>query len=94
MASELEKAVNALVRQAPGWKQFLEARPEVTPIPAQRGVGRAQAAQGGSGPAGQAAMTLTGPLTVTSSDGLFVWQYEHSVSIVLDGVTYKLPVVG
>ena len=39
MASELEKAVNALVQTAPGWKQFLPPPPAVTPIPAQRGPG-------------------------------------------------------
>lgn len=92
MASELEKAVNALVQTAPGWKQFLPPPPAVTPIPAQRGVGRQQAVQGSGGGGGGSLDVRAGTaLTVTSSDGIFQWEYSRTVIVTIGGVDYTLP---
>lgn len=94
MASELEKAINALVQQAPGWKTFLPPAPAVTPIPAQRGVGRQQPVQGSSGGGGGTLTVRAGPaLTVTSSDGIFQWEYSRTVIVTIDGVDYTLPAI-
>lgn len=95
MATELEKAVRALAEKSPGWKTFLPERQPVAPIPAARGVGRAQAAQAGSPAPGGAGLNVTvgGPVTVTSSDGLFTWSYNNTVVVEIDGQTYTLPAV-
>lgn len=94
MASELQKAVNALVTKEPGWKTFLPPAPAVTPIPAQRGVGVQQAVQGSAGGGGAVNLALGPGVTLTSSDGLFTWEYAQTIVVTVDGTQYKLPVVG
>jgi hypothetical protein len=95
MASELQKAVNALVAREPGWKTFLPPAPPVTPIPAQRGVGVQQAVQGSAGGGGGPTdMALGAGVTLTSSDGLFTWEYSQTVVVTIGGAQYKLQVVG
>lgn len=94
MASELEKAVRSLAEKSPGWKQFLPERQPVAPVPAQRGVGRAQVAQAASGTGGGSlAVRLGTPLTVTSSDGIFQWEYSQTVIVTIEGTDYTLPAV-
>lgn len=93
MAGELEKAVRALAEKSPGWKTFLPERQPVAPIPAARGVGRAQAAQGASGAGAGLGVRLGAPLTVTSSDGIFEWEYSATVVVTIDGIDYTLPAV-
>lgn len=89
MASELEKAVNALVQKSPGWKAFLPDRQPASAIPAQRGVGRAAIAQAGAGGSAGSRVELNYAsreywperLSV-SSDGMFSWSWKPIKTVV------------
>jgi len=91
--AKLVRALNALVSQDSGKAKALPGISAATPINPSIGIGVNPVAGGTSASTGVGDINLAGPITVTSSDGLFQWYYAKTINITIGGNTYRVPVV-
>ena len=87
-SSELQKAVDKLIKREAGWKAF-DKKPQVGPRPGTKTVGRPSGTQQTSALVLEEADYTTreywAPRIVQSTDGILVWYEEPIKKIVLVG---------
>lgn len=74
---------------APQKGKALPKKSEAQPIPAKVGVGQRAGSTSTSG----GALELSGPVTITSTDGVFSLTFANTGTFNASGVDYKVPVV-
>ena len=86
--SELQNAIDRLIKNEPGWKRF-EKKPSVGAKPGAVSTGRAAGSTGGSAQslveADASKREFYAPRTITTSDGLFTIEQPAIKKIILIG---------
>lgn len=88
---DLQTSINDLtwpVSESKGQK--LRDPPPAQPIKQKVGIGKPSATAKSTT---SGTFDLGGPLTVTSSDGLFTWYYAETLVVNMNGIEYRVPVV-
>lgn len=91
--STLVKALNALVSPDGAVGKALPGIADATPINPSIGIGTNPVGGSNIGGSGSG-LTLTGPLTIVSSDGIFSLTFDYTATFSVGTTNYKLPVVG